>query len=763
MSQDFAAVGKRIAQRDTPLKAIGAAKYTVDMKLLGMLIGKVLRSPYPHANIKRIDKSKAEKFPGVEAVITLEDTPKIQYASSFRDLPIATSGLLQRADEYILNDKARYVGDAIAAVAAVDERVAEEALRLIEVEYEELPFATNPGDAIKPSVPKIHDYAENNIAVKVSYPLAKGDVEKGFQESDVVVEETFSVTKQIAGHMETQATIVSVDPTGKVTCYTGCQMAFALRRSLARIFSLPEGMINVVTPFVGGSFGARLSIYNETAAIVLAMKTRKPVKMEYSMEETFTCLQTRTGDEYTVKTGFKKDGTLHAMQIKVQTWAGAYLGRAQLAGAITLMWGMGHYRCPNTAGECEVVYCNSTPSGSQRGYGNSEIMWGVEQVVDMAAEKLGMDPIELRLKNTKKAGEPSNMVMPIESTYLEDCIRVGVDRIGWREKWGRKKEGLKRRGVGVGTMTHCSGAYPVLMEHSGAMVNFNGDGSASLIINPGSPGTHIWGALAQIAAEELGIYPEDFYIVTGETDKTLFDLGSFASRTTYVTGTAVMLAAREAKEQLLERAARLLDVSPGELEVKDRRVYVKSTPEKGLPVSEVVRSTMWDVKGDSMNIAGKSSFASKAVSPPTAAYFTEVEVDTETGEVKVLKFISVQDCGTAINPMTVEGQCEGGVQQGIGYALTEDFSINKGTGVLESDNFHTYKMLSSLDMPETEIIIINKPDPKGPFGAKGVGEPGSVGVAPAIANAIYDAVGVRITDLPITPEKVLKALKEKKS
>ncbi len=761
MSQKFAIVGRRLAQADTPIKATGAARYAADIKLPRMLVGKVLRSPYPHAKIKRIDKSKAENLPGVEAVITLEDTPKIPYASSFRDLPMAPSGSLQRSDEYILADKARYVGDAVAAVAAVDERVAEEALRLIEVEYEELPFAVHPRDAIKPGVPRIHDYAENNIAVRVGYPLAEGDVEKGFQESDVVVEETFSVTKQVSGHLETQTTIASVDPTGKVTCYSPCQLPFPLRRELAKAFNLPEGMINVVSPFVGGSFGARLSVYNEPIAIALAMKTHRPVKIEYTMEENFTCVHTRTADEYTVKMGFKKDGTLHSMYMKVLTWSGAYLGRAQLAGAITLVWGMGHYRCPNRAGECEIVYCNTTPSAAMRGYGNPEVMWGVEQVVDMAAEKLGMNPLELRLKNIRKTGEPSNFGLPIESSYLEDCIKSGAVRMGWKEKWGKKRAG--RRGVGMATMTHCSGAYPLLMEHSGAIVKFNEDGSVNLTINPGSPGTHIWGALSQIAAEELGVYPEDVHVVTGETDKTLFDLGSHASRSTYVAGNAVLEASKEARKQLLERAAKMLDVSPEELEVGDRRVYVRSAPERGISVTEVVRSAMWDLKGECLNIAGKSSFASRWTSPPTAAYFAEVEVDTETGEVKVLKFITAVDCGTAINPMTVEGQCEGGIQQGIGYALTEDFVVNRETGVLESDNFTTYKMLGTLDMPETEIIIINKPDPKGPFGAKGVGEPATVGVAPAIANAIYDAVGVRITDLPITPEKVLRALKEKQS
>lgn len=352
--------------------------------------------------------------------------------------------------------------------------------------------------------------------------------------------------------------------------------------------------------------------------------------------------------------------------------------------------------------------------------------------------------------------------LPIESSYIDDCIKMGAERIGWKAKWGKKQSGTKRRGVGVATMSHCSGSWPLLLEHSGAMLKFNEDGSANLIINPGSPGTHIWGTLSQIAAEELGMQPEDFHIVTGETDKTLFDLGSHASRSTYVTGTAVLMAAREAKKQLLERAGKMLGVSPNALEIKNRKIYVKASPDKSVTIPEVARAAVYNMKGEAMTPVGTASFSNPPASPSTAAYFAEVEVDTETGEVKVVKFIDAIDCGTAINPMSVEGQCEGGIQEGIGYALTEDFFVNKQTGALESDNFTTYKMLSSLDMPETEIILVNKPDPKGPFGAKGVGEPALVGIAPAIANAVYDAVGVRITDLPITPEKVLKALKGKK-
>ncbi|MGI6630855.1 MAG: xanthine dehydrogenase family protein molybdopterin-binding subunit [Bacillota bacterium] len=766
MSREFHSVGKRITQVDVAPKATGEARYTADIKLPGMLVGKVLHSPYPHANIKKIDTSKALALPGVEAVITFEDTPKVPYARSYRDEPMNASGTMQHSDEYILNEKCRYMGDHIAAVAAVDEKTADLALDLIEVEYEVLPFYIEPKDAMQPGAVPIHEWAPNNVPVVISSPppyLKQGNVEKGLAESDVVIEETFFCSKQVGCHIETQACVANVDSNGRITVYSPSQLPHLFRRELAKMFKTSVGNINVVSPYVGGSFGIRLSCHNEPIAIALAMKARKPVKLVNTKEEDFTELDTRTPEYITIKMGFKKDGTLHAYYIDVTTWAGGYLGRAQLAGGIILTWGLGHYRCPNTDGRVKIVYTNTTPTGAMRGFGNPPLAWAAEQAMDMAAEKLGMDPVELRLKNVKKAGEPSNMCLPLESCYEADCLIEGAKAIGWKDKFGKlQQEGKVKRGVGVACMMHCSGAHPLLLEHSGAIIKFNEDGTASLMVNPGSPGTHIWGALAQIAAEELGIYPEDFNIVAGTTDGSLFDLGSHASRSTYVTGNAVLEAAKKAKGRLLARAAKTLGVSPDELDIKDRKIFVKAAPEKFITVADVCFDAIYNFVGECETIMGAASWDSKYTSPPTAAYFAEVEVDTETYEVKVINFVTAQDCGTAINPMTVEGQCEGGLQQGLGYALTEDYYINRETGKCESDNFTTYKIPGTLDMPEnTKVIIINKPDPKGPFGAKGVGEPGSVGVTPAIGNAIYNAIGVRITDLPVTPEKIYAHLRQK--
>jgi xanthine dehydrogenase molybdenum-binding subunit len=762
MKEDLSVVGKRITQPDAAAKATGTAIYASDLNMPGMLIGKVLRSPYPHARIKRIDKSRAKKLPGVEIILTPEDITEWNgFDRGLKDLPMIAGGYVVPPEEHVLNEKARHFGDGIVAVAAINEHIAEEALDLIEVEYEQLPFVLDPEEAIKPGAPQISNSAKNNIGKHISYPFPEGDVEKGFEESDCIVEGTFSTTKQEHCAAETAAALAYVDIDGRINVWSQCQLAHMARREIAHIFNVPVRKVKLMTPFVGGSFGQRGSLCAETVCIALALKASKPVKLIFSREEVFTSLESRTGFKYNVKIGFKQDGTLHAMQVYMLGRLGGYMGCGPMASAIGMTYGLGHYRCPNRAGEADMVMTNTPPSGAFRGFGNPEIMWGIEQLMDEAAEKLGIDPIGIRLKNIKKAGETANMGLPLESTYLEDCIKQGEEAIGWKEKWGSKKSGKIRRGVGMATMTHSSGAAPLYLDHSNAFIKLNEDGSADLTVYPGPVGQHIWGALSQIAAEELGLLAEDIHIVTGDTDITLFEYGSDASRSTYVIGNATAIAARQAKQQILERSAEILGVSPDELESKDRQVYIKANPQKKVSIADVCYDAIYNFKGKCLNFSGKCSWESKYNSPPTGAFFAEVEVNTETGKVKVIKFVTAIDCGKAINPMSVEGQLEGGIQQGIGYGLTEDYIINKNTGVIESNNYDTYRMPGFLDMPQTEVVIIDKPDPKGPFGAKGVGEPALVGVAPAIANAIYDAIGVRIRDLPVTPEKVLNALEEK--
>jgi xanthine dehydrogenase molybdenum-binding subunit len=764
--QGLSVVGKSLPRIDGPDKAMGVAEFTADIRLPGMLLGKVLRSPYPHAKIVRIDTSKAEKLPGVEAVITHRDVPKTLFNRNVTAIilppPLRAS---EREDEYILSDKARFVGDAIAAVAATSEEIAEEALSLINVEYEELPGVFDPSEAMKPGAPIIHEGTERNIAHHIVYPFCRGNMEQGFREADCVVEETFHASKQKHCQLEPDASIASWDTTGRLTIWSPCQHPHLAKNVIARIFGIGEAMVRWVTPAVGGGFGGRISVTAEPICAALAKKAGKPVKLVYTREEDFIAHESRNPLTYTVKMGVKRDGTITALNVKAITPTGPYYTHGGLTTTVSLFSLIELYRCSNVAAEGYVVYTNTPVSGGMRGYGNPEGKWALEQLIDMACEKIGMDPMEFRLKNHRKAGEPSILPpVPIEQCALSECIELGAQKVGWKEKRGRKQEGPIRRGVGMSIMSHASGGGGIILEHSNALVKVNEDASFNLLVSPCEMGQGILTALGQIAAEELGVAAEDIHIVTGDTDFSPFDIGSHASRSTYVIGNAVVMAARDAKRQLLEQAAKTLGVTTEELNIKHKEIYVKASPEKRISVNKVATENIFDFAQKGLAILGKGSFQSGTHGGPNfQAGFAEVEVNTETGEIKVLKYVVAHDIGRAINPMNVEAQLEGGATQGLGYALYEDFVMDTNTGSTVTDNFTSYKIPTSVDVPEIETIIVEEGTPSGPFGAKGVGEAGMVNVAAAIANALYDAVGIRITRLPITPEKIVEGLKSRKA
>ena len=763
MKEELSVVGKRVPRWEAYDKAMGTAKYTVDIELPGMLIGKVLTSPHPHARIIQIDKSKAEKLPGVEAVITFEDIPKKLYTPNRHDL-ILYHPENECKDMYVLSEKARFVGDRVAAVAAVDAVTAQRALELIEVKYEVLPALLDPIKAVEPGAPRIHDFAPNNISLHLNFPGSRGDMRKGFQEADCVIEETFRTSKQLVSQLEPCACIASFGPEGRLTIWSPGQSAFLQRRKLAEIFGMTEGMIRWITPHVGGSFGKYGSLSVEPVCAALAKKTGKPVKIEYSREEDFSRTETRQTYIATGKIGVKKDGTITALQEKLIVDGGAYFSRNSTTTMANMGGFTGLYRCPNVAAEADCVYTNILTTGGVRGYGNSEAMCVLEQLVDKAAKEVGMDPIELRLKNIKKAGDPDNKGLPMETCTLEALIKLGAERIGWAKKRaGKKENGTKRHGIGMAIMMDLSGAHPSCIQHRNAYIKLNEDGSANLTVMAYDMGQNLSGACAQIAAEILGIRYEDIHIVNGDTDSTMFDTGIGASAGLYQVGHAVMNAAQEARSQLLDRAGKRLGVRADELEAKDRRIYIKSDPQRGISISEVTKEATYNFKGDHLNISAKGSFSPTQSPPPFAAVFAEVEVDIETAEVKLLKILYVNDSGRPINPATVEGQVEGGIAQSVGYCLTENCVINRESGVLESDNFTTYKIPSTLDMPETEIILYEEPVASGPFGAKAAGHGVTIAVNPAIANAIYDAVGVFITDMPATPEKMFEALRRRQA
>ncbi|MFC1979448.1 xanthine dehydrogenase family protein molybdopterin-binding subunit [Chloroflexota bacterium] len=758
MSQEFSFVGKRIPPPDRAEKATGSAVYGADIKLPGMLVGKVLRSPHPHAKIMRIDTSKAENLPGVKAIITKDDVPKKAFNVTILPhymLPPELRG--DPLDQYVLNDKVRFIGDAVAAVAATNESIADKALELLDVEYEELPAVFDPIEAMKPDAPKIHDFSEDNVSVHLSFPFPTGDVEKGFQEADSIVDATFRAMNQDHCPLEPTVCVASFDTDGRLTVWSPCQIIHPAKKVIAYIFDIPEGKIRWLTPHIGGAFGAKQSLTAEPICIALARKAGKPVKLESTRAEELTAFESRERVIQNGKLGVKNDGTITALQTKVIADAGGYLTHSSVTTFINMRGFLhGAYRCPNTAAEADVVYTNTPIAGGMRGYGDSGGVFTMGQLIDMAAEKVGMDTVEFVLKNIKRAGDPSLVpFLTLEDSGLEDCIKLGAEKIGWKGKKAKKKEGVKRRGIGMACGAHNTTAYPVAVEHSSATIKLNPDGSANLVVGSCEMGQGILGSLVQIAAEGLGINAGDIHVIAGDTDITQFDAGSHASRSLYVMGNAVLEAAREAKGQLLERAGKTLGVPVEELDVKESRIYVKSAPEKGLPVAEVAQNAIYNFEGESLNISGRSSLEAKQLSPSFIAIFAEIEVDTETGKLKVLRIVIAADVGRAINPMTVEGQLEGAAIQGLGYALTEDFAFDKNTGVPISDSLESYKIPSTLDLPNIEVILVDRPVPSGPFGAKGAGEIGLVCVAPAIANAIYDAMGIRVKELPMMPERII--------
>ncbi|SJZ30508.1 xanthine dehydrogenase family protein molybdopterin-binding subunit [Selenihalanaerobacter shriftii] len=760
---NYTTIGKNEVKVDAKAKATGEARYVGDMYARGMLIGKVLRSPYAHAKILNIDTSKAERLSGVKAVLTYKDTPKVPF--NFAAFPPSEAAILIE-DQYIFSDKARFVGDPIAGVAAVDEETAQEALELIEVEYEPLPTILSAEEAFKNKELLIHEHdgpkehIDGNICGKI--PAVIGDMEEGFDEADYIFEGTYKTQKAFQASMEPcSAALAEPDINGRIKITTSTQMPHLVRKITARSLDMPIRDVQIVKPYVGGGFGSRLGLVNEPIAGLLAKKTGQPVRVTYDREESFYT-ESRHPATMTLKTGIKKDGTFTARYMKALVDTGAYVTHGPSLTAVLGGWFVGMYKSPNIQLDGYTVHTNTPPAGAFRGYGNPQVAFAVESQVDEIAEELGLDPIEIRLKNHPCEGETWLWSkMPIESCGLEECIEKATKRIGWEEKKNKEKkeEGTKRRGVGFGYMMHVSGAKPELHENSSAIIKVNEDGSVNLTYACSDIGTGSATALSQICAETLGVKFEDVVITQdADTDTAPFEIGSHASRQIYSGGYAVEQAAKDAKDGLLEMASKMMDCSPEELETGDGHVYLKEDPERSLSIEEVSFEAHFGEHGH--QIMGIASTEPPGNPPVYAVQFTEVEVDVETGKVDVLDFVAAHDTGVAIHPPSVEGQIEGAIQQGMGYALTEDMQYSDDGHPMNA-NFSDYKVLTSVDMPDMDPIVVEAASETGAFGAKSVGESGLVATAPAIANAIYDAVGVRIKELPITPEKLLAAIKEK--
>ncbi len=753
---ELSVIGKNWTRVDAREKVTGRAQYTFDMGFPGMLYAKILRSPFPHARVLNIDTSKAKKLRGVMAVITHADCPPNKFGAF-------------AADEYALaKDKVRYVGDGVAAVAAIDEDTAEEALELIDVEYEELPAMFDPEEAMQPGAPIIHEGVELNIVAHNK--VVAGDVEQGFKEADYVFEDRFKTSRQCHVCLETHGCIAIWDPSGKITYISSTQSTFFMRFALSGIFSVPHSKIRIIAPYLGGGFGSKSEpVSGDVCAIVLSRLTGRPVKIFYTRDEEFIASRTRHPQITYMKTGVKKDMTITAKQVRAILDNGAYTSYGPGISLTQSMLGGAVYRMPNYRYDGYVVYTNQPFGGAFRGFGSPQFTFAAESQMDMIAERLGWDPVEFRLKTVTRPGDRTVSGPVVTTCGTKECIEQAVEAINWKDKHGQPGN----RGVGLAAGVHfVSGKFhpQVDADFCGAEVRINEDGSVSLGVGSVEMGTGTTTVLSMMAAEALGVRLEDVEIINSDSDTIPADFGTYGSRVTTLGGNAVLEACRQAKEQLFAVAAEKLQTSPDNLEARDGRVYLKDNPDRGMTVAEAVQASVFRYVGQS--IMGQAHYDAPCSLPDPetgvgdfcqsytfGADTVEVEVDPETGRVRVLNYVGAKDAGNIIHPIGAEGQVEGGAAQGLGYGLTEDLVCDNGHPI--NPTMMDYKIFSAVEMPPVKSIFVETNDPRGPYGAKGLGEMGLTLSAPAVANAIYDAVGVRITELPITPEKILMALKEK--
>ena len=747
MVRELNVVGKRVLLKDAIRKVTGKEIFSDDLELPGMLYAKILRSPYPHARIRSIDTSKAEALPGVKAVITYKDSP-----------PTHILCAIHNWEGPVLDKIVRFVGDEVAAVAAVDEETAEEALDLIEVDYEILPAVVDVEEAMKPGAPTVHEIGYvNNVrnweafpgAFPMFGPVAKrGDVEKGFAEADLIVEHEVRTPSLHPGQMEL-GTCVAWWNDDKLTLWISHQCPFEIRGVIAKVLGMPECKVRIIAPTVGGAFG----FHNSSSrflfiSALLAKKAGRPVKYRFTREE-LLIHKRRDSTIQRLKIGLKRDGAFTALVQEHIFDNGAYGFKIH---PYCNSWDM--YRIPNFDERFYGVATNKISSGCIRGVGNFTTTLGREQIVDMALEKLGLDPLEFRMKNHIRA---TDVPPPTTSEAWDDCIRKGAEAIGWKEKWkgfGKPYEvkGSKRRAVGMAVSMHLSGitALPV-----SAVVIIDRDGKARLLLGFQDLGTNMTTTMAQIVAEALGFRLEDVVVEDRDTDYLPYAPMTGASITAYIGGSVAKVAALDAKRKLLDYAAKLLKVKPEELDIKDSRVYVKERPEVGMKVEEVTSSPLAPI------IIGAAPFHDLPITPPAItciAAFADVEVDVETGEVKILKLVQVNDMGQPINPEVCENQMGGGMHMSAGAALLEELVHDPNDGRVLNPSLLDYKEMTALDFPTPVTLIAENIDPAGPFGAKGLGEAPANCAHAAIAAAIYNAIGVRINEFPITPDKILKAL-----
>jgi 4-hydroxybenzoyl-CoA reductase subunit alpha len=752
----FSCIGQSLPKIDAWAKVTGETRFADDLVLPRMAYAKLLRSSQAHARIKRIDTSRAQALLGVYAVITGHDLPRVKFGI----LPVSQD------EEALCVDKVRMVGDAIAAVAAVDEETAERATRLIEVEYEPLkPLMSIQESLANPDV-RIHEYGDGpNIHKAVA--LQFGDVEAAFAGSHLVREDVFFFEGNTHLPMEQHAAVAHWGPDGKLTLWSSTQTPHYVHRLLGKILDVPQAHIRVVAAPVGGGFGGKLDPFaHEIAACKLSQLTGRPVKIALTREEVFYVHRGRHPVLMWIKTGFTREGAITGMHFRSWLDGGAYgsygVASTFYTGALQTVT----YKIPVYKFEGARIFTNKPPCGPKRGHGTPQPRFAMECQIDKAAEQLGLDPADMRRRNLAEPFTKTANHLTVSTIGLGECIDRVVEASGWREKRGKLPPG---RGMGIACSSYLTGAGTAIywndMPHSGVVVRADRSGLVAILCGATDIGQGSDSVLAYLVAEVLGIQPMDVRVHPADTDLTPVDLGSYSSRVTLMAGNAAIQATTRLRDRIFEAAARKLEVTPDRLAARDRRVFVADEPEKGMTFAEAV------ALGESMHgvlafpgsyappkRAGKYKGGGVGPSPcySYSACVVEVTVDAETGEVKPTEIWIAHDIGRALNPLLVEGQVEGSIYMGLGEVLMEEQVFRKG--VHKAPSMLEYKSPTTLETPEIHTILVETDDPEGPFGAKEAGQGPLLPVIPAVANAVHDAVGVRIDETPISPEKVLKAL-----
>ena len=759
-------VGKNLRKVDGRKLVTGASAFTDDVLLPGLLFGKILPSPHAHARIRRIDAANARALKGVHAVLTYEDVPRVPHTTAGQAWPEPSP-----YDTYLLDSKVRFVGDRVAAVAAESRAIAEKALELIEVEYEVLPAVLEMEEAMEPGAPVIHDEPdstniynrEHNIAGHILREI--GNVDEGFREADFIFEREFRTQRQQHCMLEPHVTICWLDGDGRLIIRTSTQVPYHCRRQVAMILQIPVSRVHVIKPRIGGGFGGKQEMLLEDICGALALATRRPVKMEFTREEEFYMARSRHPQILHMKMGVKRDGTVIASHLKVLASTGAYGSHSTTVQGNTGSKVLPLFRAPHMRFECDVVYTNTPVAGAFRGYGCPQGYFAQETLADEIAQKLGIDPIEFHRKNAIRQGDVDHLSaqlgegkegLPrvVRSCGLTECIKRGAAAIDWNRKRKLLPERSDHVKHGVGMACAMQGSGIAGIDWASAFLKMNEDGSFCLQVGASDVGAGADTVLAQIAAETLGVTLEKIVTTSGDTDFTPFDTGAYASSTTIISGGAVKKAAENVRAQVLAVAATMLDRPVESLACGGNEVFTIDQPRQSVTITDVALQALYR---DKLQIMGGASHHNTDSPPPFTATFAEVAVDTQTGQVRVLHLATAVDPGVAINPMQAEGQVEGAVTQGLGFALTENLMLDSSGRPLNA-NFLDYKIFSAKDMPKLTTILIETEEPLGPYGAKSISEVPINGVAPAIANAIFHAVGIRLRKLPIGPEDVLRAL-----